>query len=53
MSLWLTLVVIGVACAICFVIGYFLGRNDERKWNLFFYQYGHFYGVRQERRKHR
>lgn len=53
MSLWLTLVIIGVACLICFVIGYFLGRHDERKWNLFYYSYGHFYGTRQERRRHR
>jgi len=36
-----------------FVVGYFLGRRDERQWNLFLYQYGHYEGRRQERRKHR
>lgn len=53
MSLWLTLVIVGVAGIICFVIGYFLGRSDERQWNLFLYQYGHYEGRRQEKRKHR
>ena len=53
MPLWL-LIVIGVVGGLaCYIIGYFCGRHDERSWNLFLYQYGHFYGVRQERRRHR
>lgn len=48
------MVIIGAVAGLsCYVGGYFAGRRDERKWNMFLYQYGYFYGRRDERRKHR
>lgn len=53
MPFWLIVIIAFIVLMGAFVSGYFLGRRDERRWNLFLYDYGHYIGRREERRRHR